>query len=532
MSFTYYLPKENGEPELQTTENNSVIIIGANGSGKSRLGAWIELHSSEQTHRISAQRSLELPDSITPRNYEQSISLVQYGYEDTAFIKSNPDPIITKKSSLYHNGRYTTTERRDFDPVIAAVFAKRNKQFEDYDKKQRLNGENLPRETNIIDDFLVIWNTVFPQRRIDFRDGQIIAAINGEEYNAAHMSDGERVALYLIAQALCIPENKTIIIDEPEIHLHRSIMNKLWETIESKRPDCLFIYITHDTQFAANNKSACKIWVKNFNGTKWELEKVNGSYLPEQLLLGVLGNRKPVLFVEGTDINGSASHIHDTELYSIIYKDYYVVSCGSCEEVIRNTKAMKSSPQLHHLEVYGIVDKDFRTPAEINKLKSSDVYVLKVAEFENLFLVEELMRVVAEHLQKDDAVAKTKEFIVDTKFNGIKAQQINKATAAEVSFQLRITPTETKELFERSIRKIKYDVIHSQKEELFNDTNLDYAGVLAIFNEKGLAKTVGKFFGLCNDGYCDLVLRLAKGEKSVKIVEALTGYLPSEIPLS
>jgi len=54
MSFTYYLPKENGEPEQQTTENNSVIIIGANGSGKSRLGAWIELQSPEQTHRISA----------------------------------------------------------------------------------------------------------------------------------------------------------------------------------------------------------------------------------------------------------------------------------------------------------------------------------------------------------------------------------------------------------------------------------------------------------------------------------------------
>lgn len=51
------------------------------------------------------------------------------------------------------------------------------------------------------------------------------------------MSDGERVGLYLIAQCLCIPENKTIIIDEPEIHLHRSIMDRLWTAIEAERED-------------------------------------------------------------------------------------------------------------------------------------------------------------------------------------------------------------------------------------------------------------------------------------------------------
>ena len=79
------------------------------------------------------------------------------------------------------------------------------------------------------------------------------------------MSDGERVALYLIAQCLCIPQNKTIIIDEPEIHLHRSIMNKLWAEIEKNRPDCLFVYITHDTQFAANHIQSEKYWIKEYN---------------------------------------------------------------------------------------------------------------------------------------------------------------------------------------------------------------------------------------------------------------------------
>ena len=133
------------------------------------------------------------------------------------------------------------------------------------------------------------------------------------------MSDGERVALYLIAQCLCIPQNKTIIIDEPEIHLHRSIMNKLWAEIEKNRPDCLFVYITHDTQFAANHIQSEKYWIKEYNWFTWDYEKVKESDLPEQLLLDILGNRKNVLFVEGT------ADSYDTKLYREIYKDFYIV---------------------------------------------------------------------------------------------------------------------------------------------------------------------------------------------------------------
>ena len=41
MSFIYWVPDENGNKKEVTTQNNAVIIIGANGSGKSKLGAWI-----------------------------------------------------------------------------------------------------------------------------------------------------------------------------------------------------------------------------------------------------------------------------------------------------------------------------------------------------------------------------------------------------------------------------------------------------------------------------------------------------------
>ena len=188
--------------------------------------------------------------------------------------------------------------------------------------------------------------------------------------------------------------NKVLIVDEPELHLHRSIMNRLWCELEKKRSDCLFIYITHDTNFAALHSQAKKIWVKEYDGCKWTLEEINSSELPEQLMLDIMGNRKKVIFVEGTDES------YDTKLYSEIYKSYYVIPCGGCSNVIARTKAMRDTPQLHDIECFGIIDRDYRGEAEINAYREHHIYTLKVAEVENLFLVEELFLRVKSSIKK------------------------------------------------------------------------------------------------------------------------------------
>lgn len=42
MSFIYNLPDEQLNPKQCETDSNALVIIGANGAGKSKLGAWIE----------------------------------------------------------------------------------------------------------------------------------------------------------------------------------------------------------------------------------------------------------------------------------------------------------------------------------------------------------------------------------------------------------------------------------------------------------------------------------------------------------
>jgi ABC-type cobalamin/Fe3+-siderophores transport system ATPase subunit len=531
--FKYKLPegKANNTPKEYSTKNNSLIIIGANGSGKSKLGAWIEQQDMEIVHRIGAQRSLNFGEFISLKSYEQAENLLLYGQE-----KKNASKMVR-----WNGGNWTTQLLSDYENVLAALIAMKNNQndafIKDCKEKDKLQQNYNKVPDTVVDTLKRIWKNVFPQRDIDFDDAKVAATLNKfdgtkSSYRGLEMSDGERVGLYLIAQCLCIPENKTIIIDEPEIHLHRSIMNLLWTELEKERQDCFFIYITHDTQFAANHKQAKKIWVKSYDGTYWDWEEIKESTLPEQLLLDILGNRKKVLFVEG-DANS-----YDTKLYREIYKDYYVVPCGGCSSVIAQTKAMKNTLQLHELKCFGLIDRDYRSEREINAYKNENIYTINVAEVENLFLVEELLKVVNTTVAKSDEknIEEIKKYIIEDRFSKEINNQILEATVSELKYKLTIVDipkdeTTAKQKLGNLQQEIDYDKIKAEQEKKFNDVlkDRDYNQVLSVFNRKEIVKSTGHFFGLQNKEYCDFVIRHLQGEKAQEITQAITKYLPSEI---
>ena len=311
-------------------------------------------------------------------------------------------------------------------------------------------------------------------------------------------------------------------------------MNRLWTALENERKDCLFVYITHDTQFAAAHKQAKKIWVKSFHGNEtWEWEEIKESSLPEQLLLDIMGNRKPVLFVEGT--TGS----YDTKLYSEIYKEYYVIPCGGCSNVIARTKAMNANAQLHHLKAFGIIDRDYRSEHEINAYKEHGIFTLSVAEVENLFLGEELLQIINEHQGfSDDAKIKhIKDYIINDRFYKQINGQICESVVSEIKYLLsaceisKKDENTAKQALDDAYANIKYDSIKAEKEKIFNSVanNKDYKDVLKVFNYKELSKSIGHFFNLDNKDYCDLVIRLLKGSKRKSVIDAIVPYLPSEI---
>ncbi len=304
MSFKYKLPGENLQVMECETESNALVIIGANGSGKSKLGAWIENQSLEDVHRIGAQRSLTFNENIALKSYSQAENLVLFGTDDKKRVERND------KDFRWEWGKYTTKLLDDFENVLAALIALKNNENDVFINQCRMaenNNSEMPHTPQTpIDALFSIWNDVFPQRKLLLEDSKFYACLPSDEsaikYSATEMSDGERSVLYLAAQVLCVPKDKTLIIDEPEIHLHRSIMNRLWKSLEKHRPDCFFIFITHDTQFAAMHKNADKFWIQKYDGHNWNFEKIEDDNLPEELLLDILGSRNNVLFVEGEKV--------------------------------------------------------------------------------------------------------------------------------------------------------------------------------------------------------------------------------------
>ena len=498
MAFTYWLQNERGQKQEYCTNNNAVIIVGANGAGKSKLGAWIEQQNLALIHRIGGQRSLNFREDIPLKRYPDAEDMVQFGDTDGRFNMKK-----WKRWGNERDPRYTTALIDDFEDVLAALIALRNRENEKYiddcKKAAKQGVANPPVPDTVFDKLQNIWSEVLPQRQILLEDSKFYAAFdwNGTtiKYSANQMSDGERAVLYLAAQVLCLPENKTLIIDEPEIHLHRSIMNRLWTVLEGCRPDCLFIYITHDTQFAAMHPNADKIWIKEYDGQHWKLEKIDGDDLPEELLLDILGSRKNVLFVEGT------RNSYDTQLYSELYPNYHVVPCESCTQVIARTKAFRNNPSLHDCEVFGIIDRDYRSDYEIEKYKKDHIYTINVAEVENLFIVEELVRLIASHMAKDpDAVfAEVKKYVIEDRFAKQINGQICEATVAEIKYKLmcaeisKIDDAEAKSSLDAVLSDIDYDTIKKEQEARFQTVlqSNSYADTIKVFNKKSIASSIG-----------------------------------------
>ena len=521
---TINIPIE-GEQE-SCTSLTTFVIIGANGSGKSHLGYWIENHNVNVS-RISAQRALTVPETITIKSESAAWSKIQYGNEQEA----------NKGYKWNWDKEPTTTLVDDFHSVLSCVFAKQNKENAAYVKTckdNEANGIEKPAVPEMVMDTIIsIWNSVFPHRTIFFEDAKVFAAQNnGNHYNAKHMSDGERVAMYLISQCLVAPNGTILVIDEPEIHLHKSIMFKLWDKIEEKCKNKTLVYITHDLDFAASRKEATKIWTKSYDGSQWKLNILeNEDDIPDSLFIEVLGSRKPILFVEGD--RGS----YDNQLYPYIYDNYNIIPCHNCTKVIEMTKAFNNEKikRLHNYEVKGLIDRDYLSDEEIKAYKELNIFTLSVAEVENLYIIEDVVKIIAKHqcLDVDAKMKEVKDFIFDS-FNSEYDLQIAAICTKEIQHQLKCYNRPKSNKVEDMKAGLSYLITSIDVDGLYEKTKdkidkiltaKDYDSLISIYNRKNLHLQISRIMGLANNEYPNLVLRLLKTD-GVDIANAMRKYVP------
>lgn len=526
-AYLITLPKDQDETE-EVNCSQSLVLIGANGSGKTRLGTWIEMESpqKEKVHRISAQKSLSMPDSVMPKSMKLAENALLCGYEN---IEAGHYTVY--KNSYRWGSKPATFLLNDFDKLMVYLFSEYTDESAKYLNASKSAVDKVTPPITKLDLIKSVWEKVLPHRQLILNGLNIRTCTIGNEfstYNASEMSDGERVMFYLIGQCLAAPINGIIVIDEPEIHIHKSIQTPLWIEIQKLRLDCLFVYMTHDVDFAVSLPETKKVWLKSYDGANWEwdlVEEIDG--LPENLLIEVLGSRKSIVLVEG--VKGS----FDSKLYQAILEDFLVIPSGSCTQVISTVKALKSSNQLHHLDVYGVIDRDRRVEREIEALKNDGVYTLDVAEVENLFCVPEVIKIVSNKLARNpmedlNAVA---SFVINRLESELE-KQISLHVASEIKFRLNCFRDKTigkdslKTALVSLIDSIEVEELYNEQEALFNEAveANNYLQLLKIYNRKSLASQISTILGLSRGELAEFVVRLVNGESKVEIQQALKNY--------
>ena len=364
------IPDLNGQ-EQYIENKSSIVLIGANGAGKTRMSVWIDENNPEYpVHRVSAQKSLNMPQIVRPTEINAAKEEFLYGmtYTDKEWLYS-----YGKKSNRWGNAPETFL-LNDYEKLMQYLMTEEYEKAIEYRQEHKSGMADFDNITRL-EKIQEIWENVILHRKLKISAGKIevLNHLQDGYYNGSEMSDGERAVFYFIGEVLCAGENSLIIIDEPENHLHKSILPRLWDAVEKEREDCVFLYITHDLEFARSRMQSQIIWVKEFEKeNQWQYELLDDADASDGLKLEILGNRQKVLLVEGTQTRSI-----DKKLYSKLYPEYNVISMESCNAVIQAVKTYGQTGQLHYMKVKGIVDRDRRSDSEVEKLKSQNIFVPK-----------------------------------------------------------------------------------------------------------------------------------------------------------
>ena len=393
MSFKFSIPTDQKEKNIELSKGSSLIFVGANGSGKTRLAVYIEQVLEFQAHRISAHRALTLNPDVQKINERRARMGLRTG-------NTGEDARISYRQSHRWRSNGAVALLNDFDFLIQVLFAEQtNTALKAYQSSKqqysnpKANESNSQFQLTKFDRLKEVWESVLPDRQlcISGDDIQVSLRDSNPTYKASDMSDGERAIFYLIGQVLVAEEESVLIVDEPELHVHRSIMSKLWDELEAIRPDCAFVFITHDLEFAVA-RTAQKWVIKDYSPTPhWTIEDVpEDTGFDEELVTLILGSRSPILFVEGA--HGSL----DMAIYRRCYPEWTVIPRGSCSEVIHSVVTMRKNADLTRVTCSGIVDADDYDDEDKKYLAKRGIKVLPVSEIENVIALPDVSRAIAE----------------------------------------------------------------------------------------------------------------------------------------
>ena len=384
------IPQISAQPlQITLKANDRLFIVGANGSGKSALiQHLVSSNRGEKIRRISAHRQTWFQSGsidITPQNRRQF------------------DQQSTRQEAQNQSRWRDDYAQQRQSAVLFDLVAKEN-------TRARLIARHVDSgNTKEAEETSAESPSPFDQLNELLRIGMLAVTLensNDEEILARHqdgsapfsiaqMSDGERNAAIIAATVLTVEPGTVLLIDEPERHLHRSIIEPFLSALFQRRPDCSFVISTHEVALPVANSKARVLMVRSckWNSDKasaWDVELLEPKLgLPEDLKRAILGSRKRILFTEGD------SNSLDLPLYDALFPEISVVPKGSCSDVQRAVSGLRKSQEFHDVEAFGLIDRDDLDEERIKQLAVGGVFALDICSVESLYYCSDAIAAVA-----------------------------------------------------------------------------------------------------------------------------------------
>jgi ABC-type Mn2+/Zn2+ transport system ATPase subunit len=387
MTFATTIPTITGQGlTIQLDVGQALFLVGANGTGKSSLMHRFYGAHQGNSRRISAHRQTWFASNaitLSPHQKRQTESHIK-GSDANPQARWTDDYSAQRASIAIYD--LIDAENVRARAITGAV-----------DGNQMQLAKELSRKDaplKVINELLRLSN--IPVEVSVHQNEQVLASRRGgPTYSVAELSDGERNALLIAANVLTVPPGTLVLIDEPERHLHRSIISPLLTLLLSKRRDCAFVVSTHDVMLPLDNPSAKTLLMRGcaYSGNSvsgWDVDLLESAEgIDESLKRDILGSRRRVLFVEGE------AQSLDTPLYALLFPNASVVPKTSCRDVIHAVTGVRGAALLHWVRAFGLIDNDRRTASDVDQLREKGVHALPVFSVESIYYHPDLQALVA-----------------------------------------------------------------------------------------------------------------------------------------
>lgn len=444
---------------------NTIVIAGANGSGKTRLKEAIvqTLQGSPQMsmtitatrdeekeekyfngNKIEIKRGVQnavLKNYINSRKYgsgrfvgslvqiDSNRSVQTLSYSNVNWLGGDPDD-SDSPSNFYCNP--FTSRWQDFVNYIHQKSAARDKKLAEVMKANPglLGSDILKTYPDPLQKYKEIFSAILPGKSLldinpaspgEFQFSDQV----GQKLPFGSLSSGEQeVIKVLFDVARKDIRHSVIIVDEPELHLHPTLTFKLIETLKSIGDHTnQFIFLTHSPDLISTYYSTGDVYFIDQKGNggnqAHRLSDLDHEHKEIASLvgqnLGLFAVGKKLVFVEGAE--ASIDRLSYQKIAQTIDPEVRVLPAGSVLNILTlNNIEEQIRKAIFGIELYMFRDRDGLSDEQVSVLeKNGRIRCLKRRHIENYFLDDEVLFMVAQRLYLTEGnPTLTREYIAES----------------------------------------------------------------------------------------------------------------------